>query len=314
VTRSLAPAAFAVLLSGAAAADTHLVSLTIDNDFFAGLDEHYTSGIQASFLADIAPARCLPPLRWSADEQALLALGQRIYTPANTDAAVPNPNDRPYAGWAYLMADVRTRADTVMDHVSVTVGLVGPGSGGRRVQDWFHRSTSEGLSHGWDKQLRNEPTLMVGFERAWPAVATFALGGQSGDLALRAGATAGTPFTYAATGAVLRFGRHLPADLPSNHISLAPSVDGFRGASRFGWYAWTGLEARLVARNLFIQGNTFRSGPGAGMKRYGLDGAAGIVAAWPAVRVGFTLVRRGREFDGQGGHDKYGQLAISYAY
>ncbi len=314
MTRSLAPAAFAALLSGAAAAEPHLVSLTVDNDFFVGLDQHYTSGIQAAFLADIAPACCLPPLRWSVDEQALLAVGQRIYTPANTDRDVPDPRDRPYAGWTYLMADVRTRADTVTDHVSVTLGLVGPGSGGRRLQDWFHRSTSEPLSRGWDAQLRNEPTLMVGYERAWPAVAQLALGGGRADLAVRAGAVAGTPFTYAATGAVLRFGPNLPSDLPANPVSLAPSVEGFRGAARFGWYAWVGTEGRVVARNLFVQGNTFRASPGVGLRRFGLDGAAGVVAAWPAVRVGFTLVRRSLEFEGQGGADKYGQLTVSYMY
>jgi lipid A 3-O-deacylase len=306
------------LPAAAVAEPPHLVSFTAENDFFVGLDEHYTSGLQVAFLADVARApealRSAPPFRWSTDPHAVVAIGQRIYTPANSDLDVPDPRDRPYAGWIYLMTDVRTRADTVVDHVTVTAGLVGPASGGRRAQDLFHRAASNPPSRGWDTQLKNEPTLMIGYERAWPAVAELALGAQSADLALRAGATAGTPFTYAATGAVLRFGRHLPADLPTTTISLVPPRDGFRGAARFGWYAWIGADARFVARNLFIQGNTFRTSRGVSLKRYGLDGEAGIVAVWRMARVGFTLVRRSREFDGQGGADKFGQLAVSFAY
>ena len=318
-TRLLAALAAAALAPAVAASDLpNLASITIENDFFAGFDQHYTNGIQAAFLADVdampQALRAATPLAWSADPQAVVALGQRMYTPANSDRDVPDPRDRPYAGWLYLMTDVRTRADHVIDHVTATVGLVGPGSGAAGTQDWFHRLTREPRSRGWSAQLHDEPTLMLAFERAWPGLAHACVGEERVDLALRAGATAGTPFTYAAAGAVLRFGRHLPSDLPTTHISLGPSRDGFRGASRFGWYAWIGGDARAVARNVFIQGNTFRASARVGMKRYGLDAQAGIAAVWRTARVGFTLVHRSKEFEGQGGSDKFGQLAVSFAY
>ena len=40
-----------------------------------------------------------------------MAIGQRMYTPANSDRDVADPRDRPYAGWSYVMTDVRTRPD-----------------------------------------------------------------------------------------------------------------------------------------------------------------------------------------------------------
>ena len=308
----------AALLPAVASGEPRFASITVENDFFAGFDQHYTNGIQAAFLADVSAApealRRLPPLRWSVDPQVVLAVGQRMYTPANSDRDVPDARDRPYAGWLYLMTEVRTRADGVVDHVSATVGLVGPSAGAHRTQDWFHRATDEPQSRGWNAQLRNEPTIMLGYERAWPAVAQLRAGHERMDLSLRAGATIGTPFTYANAGAVLRFGRHLPSDLPTTHISLGPARDGFRGAAQFGWYAWIGADARVAGRNLFIQGNTFRDSAGVGLRRYGLDGQAGIAAVWRTARVGFTLVHRSREFEGQGGSDKFGQLAVSFAY
>ena len=318
-TRLLAAVAAAALAFSAAADDLpKLASITIENDFFAGFDQHYTNGIQAAFLADVGAVpealHAAPPFRWSVDPQAVVAVGQRMYTPANSDRESPDPHDRPYGGWLYLMTDVRTRADDVVDHVSATIGIVGPSAGAARTQDAFHRLTHEPRSRGWGAQLHGEPTFMAGFERAWPGVARTRIADEQVDLSLRAGATLGTPFTYAGAGAVLRFGRHLPTDLPTTHISLGPSRDGFRGASRFGWYAWIGGDARAVARNVFVQGNTCRDSARVGLRRYGLDGHAGIAAVWRTARVGFTLVHRSREFEGQGGSDKFGQLAVSFAY
>jgi hypothetical protein len=40
----------------------------------------------------------------------------------------------------------------------------------------------------------------------------------------------------------------------------------------------------------------------------------GIAAAWQTMRVGLTIVQRSREFSGQQGRDRYGQLALSFNY
>src|ERR1700745_1103985 len=80
--------------SPAVRAETRFASFTFENDFFAGYDRHYTNGVQLALLADLDKApdwlRSL-----SADPQMVVAIGQRIYTPANTSLAIPDPNDRP---------------------------------------------------------------------------------------------------------------------------------------------------------------------------------------------------------------------------
>ena len=120
----------------ALAAAPRFVSFTFENDFFAGYDRHYTNGLQAAWLVDRGELpdflASMPPVRWSADPQVVVAVGQRIYTPADIDREEADPNDRPYAGWLYLLADVRTRSGATIDHVTAGVGMVGPAAGGRR--------------------------------------------------------------------------------------------------------------------------------------------------------------------------------------
>jgi hypothetical protein len=296
----LASALLAFASPPARAEPREFVSLTIENDFFAGYDRHYTNGTQLAFLAG---------------DRTVVALGQRIYTPANTDVEVPDPRDRPYAGWLYGMADWRVRDDVqVVDHLTFTAGLIGPASGARQAQDLAHRVLGEDRSRGWRSQLHDEPTFMIAFERAWPSIAAGTIGNHRWDASLRASGSVGTPLTYANAGAVIRYGSRLPRDLPVTHISLGPSRDGFRGTMGRGWYVWGGVDGHAVARNTFIEGNTFRDSPGVGREPFGYDLQIGIAAVWPGARIGFTVVERSAEYRGQGGHDRFGQLALSFAY
>ena len=310
-------AALAASLAGAtgayAQAQPHFVSLTFENDFFVGFDRHFTDGFQAAFLTDLAKAP-----DWlrtmSADQQAVIAVGQRIYTPTNTDLAIPEPHDRPYAGWAYVMGDLRTRDAANIDHVTVAFGVLGPASGARETQNGVHHIIGNSTAQGWDTQVRARPTLMAGYDRAWPGVVQAAFGSHRWDLALRAGVTAGTPLTYANAGAVLRFGSHLPSDIPVTHISIGPPRDGYRGAAQFGWYVWAGLDAHAVAYNGLLQASTYAGGPHVERKNFGADLQVGAAAVWPRARVGFTVVQRSKEFAGQPGNDRFGQLTVSFSY
>src|SRR5258706_2113153 len=298
--RSLAWTVLALSLPALAdEAPARLAALTIENDFFAGYDHHYTNGMQAAFV--VSP-------------RTVFAVGQRIYTPTNTDIADPDPRDRPYAGWLYAMVDRRLDTRGTIDHLTFSLGVVGPASLGRQVQNGVHRIIGDAESVGWSHQLHNEPTMMVGYERAWPAVLSGTLERQSFDVAPRVGGALGNVLTYANVGAVVRYGRNLPGDIPVTHISLGPPRDGYRGTPEFGWYVWAGLDGRAVARNMFLDGNTFRDSPSVSRKPFGYDSQVGFALAWPSARVGFTFVQRSHEFDGQVGNDRFGQLAISFAY
>jgi lipid A 3-O-deacylase len=209
---------------------------------------------------------------------------------------------------------LRTRAGSTIDHATVVVGVVGPASGARQTQNNAHDLIGDSPARGWDTQVRNRPTFMAGYERAWPGVVQGTLGSHHWDVALRAGAMAGTPLTYGSAGAVLRYGSNLPTDLPVTHISLGPPRDGFRGAAQFGWYLWAGFDAHAVAYNSFLQASTYSGGGHADRRDFGGDTHVGVAVVWPRARVGFTLIQRSKEFGRQGGNDRFGQLAVSFSY
>jgi hypothetical protein len=306
-------AALGLALAMPSFAETRFVAFTFENDFFAGYDRHYTNGVQAAFLADLHGAP-----RWvrslTADPQAVIAVGQRIYTPSDKDVRIPQPDDRPYAGWVYVMGELRTRAAPTIDHFTVTVGMIGPASGARQTQNGIHHLLRQDAAEGWDTQVRNRATLMAGYERAWPRVAQGTFANRQVDLSMRIGASAGTPLTYADVGAVLRYGSNLPSDIPVTHISLGPPRDGFRGTPQFGWYVWAGLDVRAVAYNSFIQAPAFSDAPHVSRNKFGNDVQLGMAFAWPHARVGFTMVQRSSEFKAQQGSDRFGQLALSFAF
>src|SRR5260221_14027583 len=132
------------------------------------------------------------------------------------------------------------------------------------------------------------------------------MGDKAVDLALRTGGALGNVFTYANTGAVVRFGHNLPSDIPVTHISLGPPRDGYRGTPEFGWYVWAGVDGRYVARNIFLDGNTFKDSPSVDRKPFGWDAELGGWLPGPNAHVGFAYIERGREVKGQVGNDRVG--------
>lgn len=296
--------------------DRH-VTLTGDNDFFAGYDHHYTNGLQLAVSADDLPlpsfVRSLPPLREGRDRRVTLSLGQRIHTPTDKARAVPDPIDRPYAGWLYAMAEASVRHDDVVDSVLASVGVVGPAALARQTQNAYHALIGSSTFQGWDRQLDNELALMVGLERAWPSRLKTRFGAFSVDATPRVGLTVGTVYTYANAGAVLRVGRNLPDDFAATNISLGPPRDGYRptGAEN-GWYAWIGTDVRAVAWNTFLDGNLRGDGPRVERKPFGIDLQAGVAMTWNRSRLGFAIVRRSKEFTTQSGADTFGQMTYSF--
>jgi hypothetical protein len=294
------------------------MSFTFENDVFAGTDRHYTNGAQLAFLADLHALpdglRALPPLAWSADRYFVASVGQRIFTPSDLSQRIPEVQDRPYAGWLYVMGDFRVRQDSVVDHFIVNLGVVGPDSGAHETQNSVHRFIGSKQAVGWDTQISNHATWMLGYERAWRNALSGEFAGHSYDLTPRVAGWGGNVLTYAEAGAIARYGRNLPFDLPATHISLGPARDGYRGTSQFGWYGWAGVDARAVAKNIFIDGHWTHDGADIHREPYGFDVELGAALAWPSARVSFALVQRSREFSEQVKPDRYGQLSVAFAY
>jgi hypothetical protein len=300
----------------------------IENDRIANTDRHYTHGTRLAWVSDKAsdgPQWAKDALEWLyplADLRAGrvgLVLGQNIFTPEDTDASGLVRDDRPYAGWLY--AGISVHAETArrrngisidrLDSVELDVGIVGPGSFAEDIQDGYHDLIGVARSNGWDHQLDNEPGVALIFERKWRP-APWRTGALEVDLIPSAGGSLGNVTTQLNLGAMVRLGQSLDVDYGPPHVR--PSLSGLAAVAPgdgLAWYLFAGVEGRAVARNIFLDGNSFADSHDVDKKPLVGDFQVGVALVWRGVRLAFTHVFRTKEFDGQRRADRYGALSLS---
>jgi hypothetical protein len=92
--------------------------------------------------------------------------------------------------------------------------------------------------------------------------------------------------------------------------------DGASAGAR-EWYVFAGIDARVVAHNIFLDGNTFRDGPSVDRRRTVRDVTIGFSVRHAPLRVSLTRVRRSDEFSsaaGGGGRQRFLSLNLSWAF
>jgi len=308
-------------------------SIVEEDDFWApdNRDRHYTHGIRFSATSgDVHDADWLAPFHWLAPifggqdsgsdvvRRYNLVLGQNIYTPENGGLVTPDPRDRPYAGWAYaglgLMQD--SRGDEY-DELALKIGVVGPASLANATQTKFHLLINVATFRGWHAQLRNEPTLDLLYTRKWRFWRPIDGDRDWGwDVIPEAGARVGNVYDYLAGGGMIRLGRNLRVDYGPPHVDLNMGSDyinpdraDVRGV---GFYVFAGAEGRAVARNIFLDGNSFKASASVDKRPLVGDLEAGLAGTWGHWRLAYTYVYRSQEFIHQNAPDHYGSLNLTF--
>ncbi len=323
--------AAALILAAApanAADDRWVWSVQIENDLFgSGLDQHYTHGTRIGAQAPaeskdpvtprvLALASHVPWFPITKASRVSYALGQSMFTPADISIGTPQPDDRPYAGWLYGAATVETARAATIDTLEVNLGIVGPDSMADQTQTYWHDLIGAQQPMGWEHQLDNEPGLVLAYARRWRDLKPGTALGWASDVTPHAGANVGNVFTYAAAGATVRIGRNLSMDSgPPRAIRPSlPGSDFFDGSTGTGAYVFFGGEARAIARNIFLDGNSFSDGPSVDREIFVADFQAGFVVNTGRVRIGFSQTFRTREFEGQDDPDLFGALTFSVRF
>lgn len=303
---------------------TGTLSFVLENDLFYHADRNYTNGVRLIWVPD----RDKPTPEWAASAARLVpwfpragrirhgyAIGQSMFTPHDITIANPPLRDRPYAGWLYGAIGLGVESGRQLDQFGISLGVVGPASFAEQSQKFVHKIRSLDEPQGWDTQLGNEPGFVATYQRSWRAPAVSPLSGARLDVTPHIGAALGTVFTYANAGATVRYGRQLPDDYGPPRIQPGlPGSGDFSPMSGFGWYLFAGIEGRAIARNIFLDGNTFRDSRSVDKKPLVGDVQFGFVLAWPAVRLGYTHVIRSREFRTQQSHDNFGAVSVSVRF
>jgi lipid A 3-O-deacylase len=300
-----------------------------------GNDRHYTNGAMLSYTTGPLNENCLwnAPIRWLGDSTFLfhpqslktddrlewIIFGQSLFTPQDHNASDPSLNDRPYAGWLYTGLDFIQDADAKeLTSLELLAGVVGPWALGRQTQNSVHDLFGFHSVKGWNYQLNNEFGFTASWERKWRF--NHELGeGYSWEIIPDAGATAGNVFTYAEAGFLVRLGRGLKADWGPEMVrpgySGSSYFSGERAGVRFGWDFYVGAQARAVAWNIFLDGNTFQNSRSVVKEPVVADLIVGAeLFSIGGLRFGFSLVTRTPEFRKQTGMDNFGSFHGACAF
>ncbi len=309
-------------------------TLYFENDYFGGEDQHYTNGVKLSWVTgDLTEwgqegwrkgfVESLPFVNEPDRQKNLgVSLGQNIYTPQDTSLAVPDPTDRPYAGWSYLEFSFVSKTQRVMDTVAIQVGIVGPHSYAEDTQRIVHEWMNDSVPRGWDSQLEDELGVNLIFERKWRLYAR-SFGDTLGiDFIPHVGASLGNVQTYANAGGMVRAGFNLPSDFGVDLIrgggATSTPVDDNdpRVSTRRNWsfFVFGGVDGRAVGRDIFLDGNTFRDSASVDKKNFVGDAYYGFGVILGTWQLTYTEAVRTIEFRGQDDQSYFGSVTLSKTF
>jgi hypothetical protein len=311
-------------------------SAYLENDTFTDTDKYYTNAVKLSWLSsDLLAYEDNATLKpWVTDLISKLqfiqdredpdlrynigfSIGQNIYTPEDTDTEELVDDDRPYAAWLYGALALHAKTRRVLDTIELSLGVIGPIAQGENSQNNVHDFINEDRANGWDNQLEDEPGIMLTWLRT-TRLRPDPPKGFGWDLMYRYGATLGNVMTFANAGGEARLGYNPPADFGTSRIRPGGSIAApgkQPGKDDFGVYLFTDVDARLIGRNIFLDGNTFTDSHRVDKKYVVADLSAGASIYYGPFRLTYSYVYRTDEFDGQEGTGQFfGSIGFTYLY
>lgn len=291
--------AMAVPLGAAFSQSPRWVTVRVDNDAFDFWmapwnrpDEEYTSGVHVDYDGGDAP-------RWSREflrgrlpcfvgahscRTSRSVLGQNIYTPSvGVDGGRAAPGSRPNAGWLFVSQTARALNDDRATDLTLTTGVTGPPSLARYMQALAHRAAPTfNRPTDWSHQLAFEPGVIVRYaqQRRFVVGETRLFGA---DVLPRAAVSIGNVSTAAEAGVDARLGWRLP-----HPWLLEPR--------RFSATLSAGASERAVARDLFLDGNTFARSDRVGHEPFVTSANAGVEIRYDAFLLGYRAQSDSRSY------------------
>jgi lipid A 3-O-deacylase len=299
-----------------------IITGQVENDSLSGTDRNYTSGIR---LGITLPTGQLPGFAsdfghwvWGGGQQRLaFDLTQNMFTPRVTQAAQPDPRDRPYAAILLGIASLIQDTDTMRNVVSLGLGAIGPPALGEEAQNMVHRNIHALTAKGWSAQLSGQPVVQLTADRIWRLPITQPGSALEVDVLPELTAGLGTWRTYVQAGAQFRIGQGLDSDFGAARIRPGMSGgDAFNATRPLAWYFFVGADGQAVAWDETLSGEPFASTRHVSARPLVAELQAGLVVMVSnTVRASFTQVWQTHEFYGQYGHMfRFSSAALSVKF
>jgi hypothetical protein len=213
-------------------------------------------------------------------------IGQNIYTAErDSDTKLMTVGARQSAGWLYYGEEFRRVAPRRSDRVEVTLGVTGPAAMAQYTQKLAHNAAPAfNKSIDWSHQLPFEPGVMVAYEHD-ELIPVAAAGPVSLQLIPAVIATAGNVLTQGTGRLQARLGINLRNPWVPANVD-APLELAFTAST----------AGNAVARNLFLDGSTFRHTPHVGHEPLYAERELGVTLTGGALYVEYRGVFDGRTY------------------
>ncbi len=299
-----------------------IVTIQIENDAASTLsgtsDQYYTSGIRLGY---VSPTGEVPKVLADAGrylwgngvDRFTIDISQSLFTPRDTQVPVPLPNDHPYAGELLLTGGLIHDTASTRNLFALSLGVVGPDAQGARVQNGFHDIIGDTENQGWHSEIQDQVAVELLEQHTWRVpIAQFY--GLETDGLPSLSVAGGSVQDYVGAGLRLRLGQGLSSDFGPAKIQPGVSgTDAYTPSRPFVWYAFGGVDGRLVGYDVALDGSTFRRNTPSVHRIFDVgEMEAGVAVMYYGVRISYTQTWQTPEFDGsKGGLFNYGSLALS---
>lgn len=304
-----------------------IITFVIENDSLGGgTDKNYTSGVRLNYthvgakFPDIAYKidRLVPAFEINKTSSIYYSLGQSIYTPRDITLGASNEDDRPWAAFLYGSLGIVTLTDNHTDEAEATLGIVGPAAMGEWAQKSIHKHLTDSLNpEGWSHQLKNEPGVMLAWQRGWPMFMNGHIQNNFWSVKPYAGVTLGNIKTYGDVGFTISLSP-FESKWQDTPVRVRPAMPGTGiyeiPQNKWSWSLFSGLEARAVVHDIFLDGNTFTDSHSIEKKTFVADANAGLALTYNNTRISYTVVYRTKEFDSQDNPEIFGALSLGVRF
>lgn len=309
------------------------IHLYVENDTHniggPGSDNAYSSGLKLSYIAaeDRVPAWADKAMEQSKTlRDALdgsksnfgLSIGHQIYTPNDVRREDLIADDRPYAAWLYMGFSAHFQSSAQSHALEVDLGIIGPEAFGKQVQNNFHDFISTYRSEGWKNQLATEPTVQISYQQRLKFI-EFKIRDQNYvDVIPFFGGGLGNVSVDLHAGGMIRAGNILDGDfgparpsMTNGDTFVTPISDGIPKTS---FYVFASAQGYAIAKNIFLDGNTFRRSHRVKKYPFVLETEFGAVGRYKQWSASWRFVSRSPEFEQRSVVNSFASISIGYAY
>jgi hypothetical protein len=297
---------FLILINSVLLSDWILKKATfiIENDADLRTDRDYTHGSSIGML-------------YERKKNELLSFhyAQQMYTPKSFKEEDLQVNERPYAGYMYIDTSFLKIKNNTLDSYTFSIGLVGPSTCMENIQKLIHETIGANEPLGWQYQIKDELILQFNYEKRW----FFDLKDihfLKNNTVFYSGVNLGNVSTKVNSGVFYKIGEKIDKNFAPRRIDFRGynniPLEKYKSLYALSFNFW--LEANVVLRDIFLDGNTFKDSHNVDKYPFVLKGGYGISFRYKNFEIDYLRTHSTKEFKTQTYYHHYGSLIFSYNF